>query len=315
MQQGNNFNVYASRLTDKDESFTSGHRGCVGCAEALAVRQVAKAVAGELGRNAIMVNATGCMEIIASGYPLTNWELPWIHTLFENTSAVASGVEAAIKAMKRKGFFPADQRVKVIAFGGDGATADIGLQSLSGMMERGHDIMYVCYDNEAYMNTGIQRSGSTPYGATTTTSPSGEKSKGQRTWKKNMPEIVAAHNIPYVATATPSYPFDLDAKVKKALSFEGPTYLHVFSVCPTGWRSPSDLAVRMGRMAVQSGVFPLYEIENGDYNLSMDFEKLIPVADYMKGQGRFRHLSDDDIAEIQTIVVKKWHQLRKRCSL
>lgn len=304
-----NLSVYASRLVSKDEDFTPGHRACVGCAEALAVRLVAKT----LGRDIIMVNATGCMEIISSPFPDTNWEVPWIHTLFENTAAVASGVEAAVKVLKRKGRFPSDRPTKVVAMGGDGATADIGIQALSGMLERGQNVLYICYDNEAYMNTGIQRSGSTPFGASTTTSPAGSHSKGQHTWKKNMPEIVAAHRIPYVATACPSFPFDLEEKVKKAAAVDGPAYLHILSVCPTGWRSPTELAVQMGRMAVQSGVFPLYEVENGVWKLSMDFEKRVPVAAYMKGQGRFRHLTEDDIAAIQKRVDEEWEQLRKRC--
>ncbi|MFA4874728.1 MAG: pyruvate synthase subunit PorB [bacterium] len=306
-----NFSVYASRLAEKSEHFTPGHRACVGCAEALAVRLVAKA----LGEDVIMVSATGCMEIISSPYPDTSWDVPWIHTLFENASAVASGVEAAFKALRRKGKIKDPRRIKVVAMGGDGATADIGLQALSGMLERGHDVLYVCYDNEAYMNTGIQRSSATPFGASTTTSPAGEKSKGQRTWKKNMPAICAAHGIPYVATACPSYPFDLMAKVKKAAAIEGPAYLHVLSVCPTGWRSASDLAIRMGRQAIESGVFPLYEVENGEWKLSMDFEKLLPVAEYMKGQGRFRHLTEQDIAGIQEHVTREWHALRKKCGV
>lgn len=306
-----NFNVYASRLISKDESFTPGHRACVGCAEALAVRQVAKAA----GRDIIMVNATGCMEIISSGYPLTNWEVPWIHTLFENASAVASGVEVALKALRRKKKIASDRRVKIIAMGGDGATADIGLQSLSGMVERGHDILYVCYDNEAYMNTGIQRSGSTPFGASTTTSPIGEKSKGQSTWKKPVPEIIAAHGIPYVATACPSFPFDLEQKVKKAIAIEGPAYIQILSVCPTGWRSAPDQAIRMGRTAVQSKVFPLYEVVNGVWNLSIDVDHPITVAEYIKGQGRFRHLSEHDVEQIQKTVDEKWLRLRKMCGL
>ncbi len=303
--------VFASRLVTKDESFAPGHRACVGCAEALAVRQVAKAV----GRNAIMVNATGCMEIIASCYPDTSWEIPWIHTLFENTAAVASGVESALKVLKRKGRIDPARRIKVVSMGGDGATADIGIQALSGMLERGHDVLYICYDNEAYMNTGIQRSGATPYGASTTTSPAGKKSIGQHTQKKNMPEIAAAHHIPYVATACPSFPFDLMDKVKRAVAVEGPAYIHVFSVCPTGWRAASEDAIKFGRLAVQSGVFPLYEVVDGEYKLSMDFEKLLPVKDYFKGQGRFRHLTEGDVGHIQKQVEKNWQQLKKKCGL
>lgn len=306
-----NLSVYASRLAPQSEDFTAGHRGCVGCGEALAVRHVVKA----LGRDVIIVNATGCMEIISSAFPASAWRVPWIHTLFENASAVASGVESAYKVLKRKGLYPKDQPVKVVAMGGDGSTADIGIQALSGALERGHDFLYVCYDNEAYMNTGIQRSSETPFGASTTTSPFGAKSIGQVTWKKDMPAIAIAHKIPYVATACPSYPFDLIEKVKKAKSVQGPAYLHIYSACPTGWRIPPDQSIRVGRLAVESGVFPLYEYENGKYYLSMDFEKLLPVADYIKGQGRFRHLNEENIKYIQTKVTSNWEALKKKCEV
>jgi len=299
--------AYASRLVEAPEKFTQGHRGCVGCGEVLALRHVFKAV----GRDIVVVNATGCMEIIASAFPTTAWEVPWIHTLFENTAAVASGVEAAYKAMKRKGLYPKDQPVKVIAIGGDGGTADIGLQALSGALERGHDFMYVCLDNEAYMNTGVQRSGATPYGATTTTSPAG-KTIGQVTWKKNMPAIAAAHGIPYVATASPAYIFDLMEKVKKAMAVKGPSYLHIYSPCPTGWRCATDLSIRYARLVVESGIFPLYEVVNGKYKLSMDIENLLPVTTYMKGQGRFRHLIEKDINYIQERVIKEWEELKQK---
>ncbi|MFH1654011.1 MAG: thiamine pyrophosphate-dependent enzyme [Pseudomonadota bacterium] len=307
----NNYSVYVSRLGDKSEKFTAGHRGCVGCGEALAVRQVVKA----LGKDVIVVNATGCMEIIASNYPNTSWEVPWIHTLFENASAVASGVEAGIKAMQRKGKYPADKRVKVVAIGGDGGTADIGLQALSGMLERGHDVLYVCFDNEAYMNTGIQRSGSTPYGATTTTSPAGSHSKGQHTWKKNMTEIVAAHRVPYVATANPAYHVDLEMKVKKAVAVHGPAYIHVYSSCPTGWRMTPDRAVSISRQATQTGIFPLFEVEDGEYTLTEDVKEVIPIDGYFKVQGRFRHLEPKDIKFIQKRVLEEYNRIRKKCGL
>jgi pyruvate ferredoxin oxidoreductase beta subunit len=304
-----NLSVYVSRLVSKDENFTPGHRACVGCCEALAVRQVCKA----LGKDVIIVNATGCLEIISSGFPNTNWEVPWIHTLFENTAAVASGVEAGIKVLKRKNRYPAGRNTKVVAMGGDGGTADIGFQALSGMLERGHNVLYICYDNEAYMNTGIQRSGSTPYGATTTTSPAGEKSIGQRTWKKNMPQIVAAHNVPYVATASASYPFDLMDKVKKAAAVQGPSYIHIYSACPTGWRSATDTPVKLGRLAVQSGIFPLYEIENGKWRMTVEVEKLIPVTEYIKTQGRFKHLGEKDIEYIQKHVNEEYERIKENC--
>jgi len=298
------YTVFAPRLVTKKETFAPGHRACIGCGEALAVRLACKA----LGLNVIIVNATGCMEIVSSQLPYTSWRVPWIHTLFENTAAVASGIEAGLKVMARKGK-QTTQDVGVVAMAGDGGTSDIGLQALSGALERGHNFLYICFDNEAYMNTGIQRSSATPFGASTTTSPAGKISIGQVTWKKNMPAIAAAHNIPYVATACPSYPFDLMAKVKKGIETPGPAYIHILSVCPTGWRSPTDLTVRIGRLAIETGIFPLYEVENGEYTLNFKFPQLRPITDYMKLQGRFRHLSEKTIKEIQHRVDKEYTKL------
>ncbi|MBI2287581.1 MAG: pyruvate synthase subunit beta [Chloroflexi bacterium] len=298
------FSVYVPRLTTKKEKFAPGHRACIGCGEALAVRLACKA----LGNNMIVVNATGCMEIVASQLPYTTWRTPWIHTLFENTAAVASGIESGLKAMKRKGTGPT-QDIVVVAIAGDGGTSDIGLQALSGALERGHNFLYLCFDNEAYMNTGIQRSSATPFGASTTTSPAGKMSTGQFTWKKNMPAIVAAHNIPYLATASPSYPFDLMEKVAKGAATPGPAYIHIYSVCPVGWRCASDLAVKLGRLVVETGIFPLYEVENGKYKMSIEPPQLKPVKDYLKLQGRFRHLSDDTINMIQERVRREYYNL------
>ena len=302
-----NYGVYVPRLVPKAEPFAPGHRACIGCGEALAVRLACKA----LGQNVIVANATGCMEVVSTAFPDTSWCMPWIHTLFENTAAVASAIEAALKVMIRKGI-RADKGTKVVAMAGDGGTSDIGVQALSGALERGHDFLYICFDNEAYMNTGIQRSSATPFGASTTTSPAGKKSIGQRTWKKNMPAIAAAHDIPYVATASHSYPFDLMDKVKKGITTPGPAYVHILSVCPTGWRSAPDLSVRLGRLAVETGIFPLYEIEDGQYKLSLNISQLRPVQDYLKLQGRFRHLSEDTIKEIQDRVTKEYSKLRER---
>ncbi len=299
--------IYVPRLVTPREYFAPGHRACLGCGEALAVRLVCKA----LGRNVIIANATGCMEIVSSQLPYTSWEVPWIHTLFENTAAVASGIEAGIKVLQRKKKYSA-KKVKVVAMGGDGGTADIGLQALSGALERGHNLVYICFDNEAYMNTGIQRSGATPFGASTTTAPAGKRSIGQTTWKKNMPAIAAAHGIPYVATACHSYPFDLMDKVRKALEVEGPAYIHVLSVCPTGWRASPDLAIRIGRLAVETGVFPLYEVKNGNYTLNVDFAQLRPVEDYLKLQGRFRHLDKSTMDKIQERVIKEYTELKRK---
>ena len=296
--------AFGKRLVAKEEYFAVGHRACVGCGEALAVRLASKA----LGRNVIISNATGCMEVVSSQYPYTAWRVPWIHTLFENTAAVASGIVEGLAAMRRKGV-KADKETNVVAMAGDGGTSDIGLQALSGALERGHDFLYICFDNEAYMNTGIQRSSATPYGASTTTAPAGKMSIGQTTWKKNLPAIAAAHNIPYVATACPSYPFDLMDKVAKGAAVDGPAYIHIFSVCPTGWRSSPELAIEIGRLAVQTGVFPLYEVEDGIYKLSVKTPKLKPVSDYFKLQGRFRHLSEETVNEIQKRVGKDYNRL------
>ncbi|MDO9334175.1 MAG: pyruvate synthase subunit PorB [Dehalococcoidales bacterium] len=304
-----NYSIYAARVTPPVEGFAPGHRACIGCGEALAVRLATKAA----GENIIVANATGCMEVVSTQLPASAWRMPWIHTLFENTAAVASGVESALKVLERKGRRPA-KGTKVIAMAGDGGTSDIGLQALSGALERYHDLLYICFDNEAYMNTGIQRSSSTPFGASTTTSPAGKKSIGQRTWKKNMPAIAVAHNIPYVATACHSYPFDMMDKVKKGLAVNGPAYIHVLSVCPTGWRSAPDLSVRLGRLAVESGVFPLYEVEDGKYKLTVDISPLRPVQDYLSTQGRFRHLSDDMVKEIQARVTKEYKLLKEKCA-
>ena len=302
-----NLNVFAVRTLTQKEYFAPGHRSCQGCAEALAVRLVAKA----LGRNVIIAKATGCMEIVSSPLPYTSWRVPWFHVAFENTAAVASGIESALKVLMRKGRIPR-KKIVTLAMGGDGGTADIGLQALSGALERGHDFVYVCTDNEAYMNTGIQRSSSTPFGASTTNSPAGKMKQGQLTWKKNMAAIAAAHNIPYVATACPSYPIDLVQKVKKAADIEGPAYVHILSVCPTGWRSAPDLSIQLGRLAVETGVFPLYEVEHGRYRLSMDFPKLKPIQEYIKLQGRFRHLTEEMIEEIQSRVNQEYEVLRER---
>ncbi len=297
--------VFGHQTVTTEEYFAPGHRACVGCAEALAVRLACKA----LGQNVIIANATGCMEIVSSPLPWTTWRVPWIHALFENTAAVAAGIEAGLKAKERKGR-GTGKKIHVVAMAGDGGTADIGLQALSGALERGHDMLYICFDNEAYMNTGIQRSSSTPYGAATTTAPAGKKSIGQITWKKNMPAIVAAHNIPYVATACPGYHFDLMNKVKKGAEIEGAAYVHILSPCPTGWRCTPEIAVNIGRMAVQTGIFPLYEVENGKYKLSFNPSKLIPVGEYLKLQGRFRHLSEQTIKEIQERVEREYAELK-----
>ena len=299
-----NYSIYVPRLVTKKDNFTPGHRACIGCGEALAVRLACKA----MGQNVIVANATGCMEIVASQLPYTSWRLPWIHTLFENTAAVASGIEAGLKVMMRKGRID-QQDINVVAIAGDGGTADIGIQALSGAMERGHNFLYLCFDNEAYMNTGIQRSSATPYGASTTTSPAGKMSIGQFSWKKDMPAIAVAHNIPYVATACPSYPLDLIEKVKKGLKTKGPAYIQILSVCPTGWRCATNITIKLGRLAVETGAFPLYEVENGRYKMSLKLDSLKPIAQYMKTQRRFRHLTEDTTKQIQARLAEEYNIL------
>lgn len=287
-----------------EKMISSGHRACQGCVEILAMGMVMKAV----GKNAIVANATGCMEIVTSPYPETAWNVPWLHVAFENTSAVASGIESALNILDKKGKLKGP-KPKVVAFGGDGATADIGLQSLSGALERGHDFVYVCLDNEAYMNTGIQRSSSTPYGAMTTTSPPGKQSIGQSTWKKNVAAIAAAHEIPYVATASPAYHLDLVNKVRKALAIPGPAYIHVYAVCPTGWGIKSQQGISLSKLAVQTKVFPLYEVIGGKYTINQKVKNPKPVLDYLKMQRRFRHLTEKDIAYIQERIDYEWDRL------
>ncbi len=298
------FEKYTVKTIPKEEPFAPGHRACQGCGEVAALRMVMKAV----GPQMIAVSATGCMEVCTSTFPTSSWRVPWIHSAFENAAAVASGVESAYKALMRKGRIP-KRRVPVVAFAGDGGTADIGMQALSGALERWHDFVYVCLDNEAYMNTGIQRSSSTPFGAMTTTSPPGKLSKGQYTWKKNMPAIAAAHGIPYVATAVPAYHVDLMNKVKKAITVEGPAYLHIYAPCPTGWRMKPELAIESSRLAVQSRVFPVYEVIDGKYVLNRKVNKPKPLIEYFKSQGRFRHLDEATIAEIEVRVNEEYEKV------
>ncbi|MEE9553681.1 MAG: thiamine pyrophosphate-dependent enzyme [candidate division Zixibacteria bacterium] len=260
---------------------TCGHRACSGCGESLG----AKLVMDAAGPNNIVTTATGCLEVFSTPYPESAWRMPWIHSLFENSAAVAAGIESALKALGR------EDEANVIAQGGDGGTADIGIGCLSGMLERGHNILYVCYDNEAYMNTGVQRSGLTPYDARTSTSPPGTESWGNQHQKKNLLEIAAAHNIPYAATASVGYPSDLMSKVKKALKIKGPKFLMVHVPCPLGWAYKTELTIEIAKIAVMTGLFPIVEME---YNKVTRVRKVgknrRPVEDYLKLQGRFRHV-------------------------
>ncbi len=281
------------------EMFSPGHSACAGCGLAIAARLVAEAA----GKDTIITNATGCLEVTTSQYPRTSWGMPWIHSVFENAAGVASGVYAALKQKKLA------SRVKVIAQGGDGGTYDIGFGLVSGMWERGEDILYVCYDNEAYMNTGVQASGATPYDAATTTTPAGKKSFGSTFQKKDLPQIAVAHGLKYVATATVGYPLDIQRKVKKALSVPGPTYLQILTPCVPGWGIASDQAVNLGKLAQKSGIWPVVEIEDGKVTAVMPYDEKVDVVDYLKPQKRFKHLftapgGEKEIEKIRKIAQK-----------
>ena len=260
--------------------FASGHKACAGCGPALTIQAILRAT----GANVFIANATGCMEVISTQYPQSAWKVPWIHSLFENAAAVASGIEIALKALNRS------EEGKVVVIAGDGGTVDIGMQAISGMLERGHDICYICYDNEAYMNTGNQRSGSTPLDASTTTSPFGKRSFGNDRPKKNMPAIAAAHEIPYVATSSVGYPRDLAKKVQKGVSVSGPAYLQILAPCNIGWGFDSAKTIEIARLAVETGLWMMYEIVDGELTNVMKVRNQQPVEDYLKLQKRFAHL-------------------------
>lgn len=269
---------------ERTNSLNSGHRACQGCGEALGARYVLDAVMRATKNQMVAVNATGCLEVFSSPYPDSSWQIPWLHSLFGNAPAVASGVAAALRA---KG----QTDVRVVAQGGDGATVDIGFGCLSGMFERNDDVLYVCYDNEAYMNTGVQRSGSTPPRAwTNTTQAVGQEPGNPVGVGKYLPRIAMAHGIPYVGTGSVADLHDLEAKVKKAMSFHGARYLHVHVPCPLGWKSDPAHTIKVARLAVESGLFPLFEAEGGEVTDRTFIRRKAPVEEYLALQGRFRHL-------------------------
>ncbi len=278
-----------------EEPLSPGHRLCPGCGASVVVRQVLLAAP----KDTVVANATGCLEVSTALYPYSAWNRPWIHSAFENAAAVASGVGSGFRALSRRG---EGREHPIIVFGGDGGTYDIGFQSLSGAIERGHRFLYVCYDNEAYMNTGIQRSGGTPRGAWTTTTQVGSAGAGKPEAKKDLVSIVVAHKVPYAATASISHWRDLMTKVRKALSKDGPTFLHVMAPCTRGWRFDSAKTIRMSRLAVETRLFPLYEVEGGVYKITVPVPSPKPVEEYLKLQGRYSHLfQPQNAAELETI--------------
>jgi pyruvate ferredoxin oxidoreductase beta subunit len=295
-------------LALKGEKLTSGHRLCAGCGASIIVRMVLNSAEQPV----VVANATGCLEVATTIFPFTSWNVPWIHSAFENAAATIAGVESAYRALKRKGKI--DKDIRFISFSGDGGTYDIGLQALSGAIERGHRALFICYNNEAYMNTGIQRSSATPRGAFTTTSPAGKVIPGKPQRRKNLTEMMVANGAKYVAQASPSHWRDLMEKVRKALDTDGPSFLNIFSTCPRGWRTPDDSAIKIARLAVETGVWHLYEVQDGKYKINYKpRDGFKPVEEYIKAQGRFTHLLRPENAqmleELKNDLQKEWEYL------
>jgi len=306
--------IVLKELAKKQDLLAPGHGLCAGCAEGTIVRQVLLA----LGKPAVVAIATGCLEVSTTRYPWTAWRVPTIHNAFENVATTITGVEAAYKAMVRKGLIP-PQDIAFVAFGGDGATYDIGLQWLSGALERGHRFIYICLNNEAYMNTGIQRSGATILGTWTTTTPVGEAIPGKPQWRKDLTAIVAAHGIPYVAQTAPHAWKDLMTKVERAAQVDGPAFLNVLSPCDRGWRYEPQDTIRISKLAQDTCVWPLYEVDHGQWKLSYRPARKLPVTEWLKSQGRFAHLLREEnrpiVEEIQKRVDREWEALLKRCGV
>ena len=298
------------QLAQREELMAGGHRACAGCLPMTAMRQILLTA----GPDTVCGCATGCVEVVTTIYPYTAWRTPFIHSAFENSAATISGAEAAYRSLRRQG--KVDKKIGFIAFGGDGGTYDIGIQALSGAMERGHNMLYVCYDNEAYMNTGIQRSGGTPKGTATSTTPAGKVVPGKKEFPKPLTEIMIAHNIPYVAQATPGYAKDLSDKVEKALAIEGPAFMNVLAPCTRGWRYPMEESMEIARLAVDTCFWPIFEVENGKVRVTRKPKERVPVAEWLKRQGRFGHLFKEEnkhiIDEVQAEVDRNWAWLLKR---
>lgn len=296
---------------EKNKKLIAGHRSCSGCG----FPQIVRAVLASTDKPIVASCATGCLEVTSTIYPFSSWNIPFIHSAFENSAATIAGVETAFRALKKKGKINDD--IKFVAFGGDGGTYDIGLQSLSGALERGHDFLYVCYSNEAYMNTGVQRSSATPLGASTTTAPAGKVHQGKEEFRKDFARICVAHNIPYVAQASVSNLIDLTNKAQKAFSIKGPKVLLVLQPCTLGWRYPSDKTIEMAKLAVETKFWPLYEVVDGKYKLTYKPSKDVPVIEFIKTQGRFKHLLKPEnkhiIDKVQEQINSEWEKLVKLC--
>lgn len=307
--------ITIKQLAQRRELLAGGHRLCPGCGAPIALRQILLASDYPV----ILANATGCVEVSTSIFPFTSWRAPWIHNAFENAAATISGVEAMYRSLKRQGRIPADQEYRFIAFGGDGGTYDIGLQSLSGALERGHRFLYVCYNNEGYMNTGIQRSSASPLGVDTTTTPVGKVAPGKREFRKDLTAIVIAHEIPYVAQSAtiPARWGELINKARKALEAPGPSFINVLASCNRGWRHDMSETLELTQLAVDTCYWPLYEVVNGEYRLTYKPKEKKPVVEWLKRQGRFRHLfrpeNEGILEKVQEKVDHDWVRLLKLC--
>lgn len=302
---------------NKPERLAPGHRMCAGCGATIGVRAVLRAL--HEGDHAVIGNATGCLEVSSFMYPYTAWEDSYIHNAFENAGATLSGVETAYKALKKRGKLPKDANFKFITFGGDGGTYDIGFQSLSGAMERGHDMVYVCYDNGAYMNTGIQRSSATPRFADTTTTPVGSVSNGKLQSRKDLSAIIADHNIPYVAQTTFTRDFkDIHEKSEKAIYTEGAAFLNMLAPCPRGWRYDMADIMNICQLAIDTCYWPMFEVDHGVWRLTYEPKKKLPIEDFLRPQGRFKHLfkkgNEELIVQFQEEVDRRWEELQFKCS-
>jgi pyruvate ferredoxin oxidoreductase beta subunit len=304
--------VNLKKLAARPDLLTGGHRACAGCTGSVILRQVMLSA----GADTVVGFATGCMEVVTTIFPYTAWKVPYIHSAFENVAATISGAETAFRALKKRGELPVErEHINFIAFGGDGGTYDIGLQSLSGAMERGHNMVYICYDNEAYMNTGIQRSSATPLGAHTSTAPAGKVKQGKEQHRKDLTKIMVAHNIPYVAQTTPFHWRDLATKVEKALQVDGPAFLNILMPCTVGWHFDTAIGVQMAKEAVETNFWPLYEVEHGRYKINYKPKERAPLSEWMKKQGRFKHLfrpgNEKILAQLQAWVDTEWEKLLK----
>ncbi|MBP5415522.1 MAG: pyruvate ferredoxin oxidoreductase [Lachnospiraceae bacterium] len=310
-------NYNFKEVMNKEERLAPGHRMCAGCGATIAVRGVLRAL--HEGDRAVIGNATGCLEVSTYMYPYTAWEDSYIHNAFENAGATLSGVETAYKALKKRGRLDKDENFKFITFGGDGGTYDIGFQSLSGAMERGHDMVYVCYDNGAYMNTGIQRSSATPMFADTTTTPVGKQSNGKMQNRKDLASIIADHDVAYVAQTTLTQDFkDLYVKSERAIYTEGAAFLNVLAPCPRGWRYETSDVMKICKLAIETCYWPLFEVDHGKWTLSYEPKKKLPIEDFLREQGRFKHLfkpgNEDLLEQFQAEVDRRWEDLLYKCA-